>query len=74
MYAATGTCHAFLLTGCWQDREGTVVSYCTDISRCTVYKTLKKNTNTFTRKYNKQHIKNFATNFGPYSNISGFYL
>ena len=23
MYIAVGTCHAFILTGCWQDRGGT---------------------------------------------------
>ena len=37
VYTAIGICHAFILTGCWQDRGET---YCTDISRCTVNKTL----------------------------------
>jgi len=26
VYTATGMCHAFMLTGCWQDRNGTVPS------------------------------------------------
>ena len=37
VHTATGTCHVFILTGCWQDQGGT---YCMDISRCTVNKTL----------------------------------
>jgi len=26
VYTAVGICHAFMLTGCWQDRDGTVPS------------------------------------------------
>jgi len=53
-YTPTGTCHAFMLTGCWQDRDEIYTNWymsCVyvdwllagsgwDISRCTVNKTL----------------------------------
>jgi len=45
VYTAGGICHAFLLTGCWQDRDGVPPRSCQqpvnvthDYTKCCIYR------------------------------------